>query len=253
MATPYFVVPRVSEIAPSGPVLRYHFGVRPRLHSLAVTASRVAVLAVLFTLPVAAGVGCIDPKGRLDAYIEETKSLRGAGNASASDASVSADGGTFSGDYFGICLPSLAGGDMNLTLRFRVTVDSTGDAIKMKLQCLPEGSTTTGAAIGPVFPDPQGSGALVEGKFNVTVGSTPGLPASCNALTHLDWGLDNLAIDGALTAPPERFCAGLSGKTRPSGLAIDKSKDFCLFYRVSGPDQQVTLPQPAEFTCPIGS
>jgi len=210
--------------------------------------SLATALAPLF---LAAQPGCVDPPGAMKDYLKRSEAQRNEYLQAESDASVSADAGSFSGGYVLVCLSPLVAGDTQRTLRFKATVDfqATGEGagpITMKMQPLPIGATNLSSPIGPEF---SGSGGQVTaGKFQYDFGDTPDLPREANPLTGVEWGINKLSFKGTFTDVPKRFCANLTGATRPSGL--DASGTVCLFFRTETPSEDVVIPAASEFTCP---
>jgi hypothetical protein len=195
---------------------------------------------------------CVDPAESMQEYLDRTQDLRNEYEAGASDASTATDAGSFSGRYFVACLSPLIP-DPAKTLRFAATTTfnatSTGSGpITMQLQPLLKGATTLAQSEGPIFPTPAAAGTVTSGKFEIVFGDSPTLPKTTNPLNDQDWGINDLVFKGTLTAPPEQFCASLTGTTRPSGL--DAKNTVCLFQLTTSDNEVKAIPEKEAYTCP---
>jgi hypothetical protein len=63
--------------------------------------------------------------------------------------------------------------------------------------------------------------------------------------------LQNAVFYGALTTPPNRFCAKLSGTTTPSGLVLSPDNSDCLFDKLASDTSTLPVHQLTDFRkCP---
>ncbi len=210
--------------------------------------------------PLGLAVACIDTEGTMKEYLDRTADIRGVAQSDTGpppDVTVGT-GGLTPGTYYVVCLPALAGGDLEKSLRFKATVtydDAVAPAestMSMKFQILPINGVKTSEAIGPIFPDPTAASSLVrDGYFKLNFGTSPTLPKEGNGLTHADFGLSDLIVEGLLTAPPTRFCTALNGKTQPSGIEIKRDLDFCIGQLVTDENAAMPVPAPNEYACPV--
>ncbi len=160
------------------------------------------------------------------------------------------------GTYFVVCLPALAGGNLAQSLRFKATVEyveGTPSTLSTQLQPLPKGSVRVSEALSPIFPGAPISSPIKNGYFKWDGGATPDLPASNNALTGVTYGIDAFIIEGLTTNADDQFCAGFSGKSRPSGIEFKSDIDICLFQRVTSETSAMPVPSASAFTCPLPS
>ncbi len=227
-----------------------------RTPSARATALAVSLGVSTIALAALAGVGCVDPKGELDAYLKETENVRGTAVTDvdagpAIDAEVP-DGG-FERTYFVQCLPNLALGAVKTSFKFRgaVTfVPSAGGGGKLvsSLTPLDKNVTDLGQTVGDPISLPEAAVAA-DGKFELILGSLT-VPGAANPLSGNNVQIENGKIIGILQGEAS-VCGELNGQiTSPIQISIDEPGDICLYRKMDGLTGPVPQLTRGDFHCP---
>ncbi len=190
----------------------------------------------------AALMGCANPEGEFDNYIDRYEELNPNGSSASTGGSCTLPmAGAADGDFFYALSPSFG---PTTPIVFLATVTSTDGAsgldISMSLQPLSAMDRMTAVGDPIVFNYTAG----MDGSF-MSAPQTIAVAGAANPLTGTDITAENVVLSGSFCTPAEFLCGSVAGEvTAPVMLSLENST-FTM-QRVTGP---ADYPEPPQINC----
>lgn len=195
---------------------------------------------------------CVDPRADYDDYLARTETQRGPIPVAVSDASFegAAPDGGFSSDYYVACLPSIALGNLQKTLKFRASVVYTAtNTINITMYPIKAGAADLSETIGAPLVK-NDTPVTADGKFVADFG-TPGIDGPANPISGNPITFGKCIMEGYLTEPPAKFCAELNALiVKPSEISLEEPGDACRFWKIEAPSGPLPPIKKEDFVCP---
>ena len=202
---------------------------------VAVNARRCCALA---SLTAVAALGCADPRGDYDDWLDYTEGKRGVVDAGPIDSTpldVEDTGPGIpdvSGTFIVSCLPTLAGGEAKLSILFYGELKVTGENVDVVLSPLLETATkmsksqTVGTPLSALASPVTGERNFVAKFGNGTV------PGNSQRIGDSNLVFTNFTLQSKIQSK-DRLCAELQGElTAPFPQDFNGPGDGCVFVRL---------------------